>query len=306
MSGDTTTTLTNIINEVLIPQSVSTIFYNDWLFRHVPPEKPRGGSKVNWPVEVTGTNNAETYAEGDPMASPNANSILAAAVSKQPFQVTAKISNIAIDYLLENKLNLNAPELYTVNKAIQDLKDLVVTTNLALIEAGIDSAGTYAGINKSTYTGFASYEQATTTALTLAHVEDMIEALRDNDRACDFTQLEIWMPWNQVTNFARLRFGTTNHPWNTDRSNNFDAGKFYDANGNVPPYNGIPVFGVPDMTDTVILALQRNLLHFWETRPVRAEFKSVLEDAQVWEITCNYVATYDNPQKAGKLSGKTA
>jgi hypothetical protein len=303
MSLTTSTTWTNLIQEVLLPRVQSVFFQNDSLFKIWAPQPHLIGDSIDWPIHYgPSTDYAGTYSEGDPAPNPNIDVILKGSVSKQPFQVSASISKVALDYMGGNKLGLSDPVLFDIENKVKALLNSVNVTLLASLEAAVDSTGTYGGNAIATYSALASYESAVSGVHSISMMEDMYEALLDNDRGCDPSQLICLMPQNQITNHTRLVSGASNYPLNHQSGSPTDGGR------QIPgaKFNGVPIYGIPDMTDTVVLMGEKDKVAIFEARPVTIEEKSVTADEVFFLITCNYQIALLNQAKWAKLTGVTA
>jgi hypothetical protein len=303
MSLTTSTTWTNLIQEVLLPQVESTFYQNNSLFSIWTPEKHAIGDSIDWAIDYgPATDYSATYDQGDPAPNPNIETILKGTVAKQPFQVLAKISKVALDYMGGNKLGMSDPIMMDVAQKTAQLMNTVNTTLLANFEAAVDSTGSYDGNSRATYTGLASYEAAPNTTATLAHWEDCWEALIDNDRGVDPANIISLTAWNQITNYVRLATGASNMPFNHTSGQVIDGGRL--APGCM--FNGRPVYGIGDMTDTTLLMGDKTKVAIYEARGITIEEKSVMADEIALLITCNYQIVVKNTQKWGKTTGLTA
>jgi hypothetical protein len=293
----------NLINEVLLPKVQSTFFANNALFGIWSPVPHRGGDSVDWAISYgPSTDYSATYSEGDPAPNPNIETILKGTVSKQPFQVAASISKVALDYMADNKLGVSDPVMMDLELKTKQLLNTVNTTLLASLESAVDSTGSYGGNALATYTALQSYESAVSGALTLSALEDMYEALIDNDRGVSPESIITLAPVNQGTNYSRLSAGASNFPFNHSSGSPIDGGRQISG----MTFNARPFVLVPDMTDTVILMGDRDVVSIYETRPITIEEKSVTADELFFLITCNYQIVVHNTQKWGKLTAVTA
>jgi hypothetical protein len=302
MATTTSTDLIAYVTEALVPEEVSTFFSNNTLTSLFPPEPAPPGDSIDWAVNYgPSTNYATTYGEDDAAPQPNVEVVLNPEVAKQPFAVTAKISNVALDYLRDNRAGLDMLT-WDIKQKTRQLLDLVNTTLLSTFETtAIDATATYGGVVRATYTAWGSYESAVNTTHALSQLEDMYEALLDNDRAVNVGDLICLMPFNQITNYSRVSGNLTTHPTVVLPGQPVDAGL-----ASRLMFNGVPIIGVPDMTDTVVMMGEKSQVHIYETRPVTVTPQGVRGDYQEFLITCNYQIAVMNPAKWGKVTGVTA
>ena len=315
MATEDTTTLTDIINDQFSSEIQSSINDNTQLFQLFPPVSAESysegsGDSIRWTVELTEDDNSEEYVEGTPIPVPSNIGINKAAVGKTHYHNAAKITGISLDFLKNNKVDLTSPFGRTIMKSGMQLQRKINTGMLAALQAAIDSTGTYAGIDRSTYPLWASSEEATSTALTLAQVNDQIRILKSAPRGVDFNNLRILLPPELGQAFGDLRTADTNRPFNTSRAsaNDMDGGNLYVEGGGLPPYNGIPVIEVQEMTATNVLIVDVTKIAIVETRPVTIVDKTqgVMEDAELRYLTAAYNIIVENPYHCAKLSNKTA
>ena len=264
-----TTTLDPIISEVYNPYLSKLTFFNSYmlqvpgaaeadgdvpkgLFPVVPSQK---GKNHRWPVEAA-TGAAVALAEGQAWPAPGNNTYLQAYI---PYSVgyyarTVEITGQAIDAAMGEAEIIAAldGELVSAHKAFEDALNLAALGTGAMgIQLAIDSAGTYAGINRSTYSAWGAHETALGGAMSRSAMRDEVEALLDNDRGARHGDLVIGCPVNQISNIHALGGAGAGVPLNTAGGQHLDLG--YTGQS----FEGIPIIGIPDMTDTVLLVVHR-------------------------------------------------
>jgi hypothetical protein len=303
MSGTTSTTLTNLINEIMLPEVQSTVYKNVQLFNLWTPEPHTEGAHIEWPINVgPATDYASTYSEGDPYPNPNVATPLKGSIAKQPFHALVKVSNVALDYMRGNKVGWSNTLTEVTKLVTEDLINYVNTTLLASFEAGVEATGSYDGNDRATYTSLASYEENNSTTLALSHLEDMLEALMDNNRGVPHMNIGSLCPFNQLTNYQRLSTGASNLPFNSSAGSPVDGGRMIPG----ATFSGTPIYPIGGMTDTVWYMGDMSTVKIYEARPITLTPVEVYEDATAIAITCNYQIVIKNTQKWGKLTAKTA
>jgi hypothetical protein len=227
-------------------------------------------------------------------------------LSWKSFRTVIEFTGFAVDDCRDEADLVNALERSVVNAA-RTLRDLINTTWLGTASGGlqhiISSTTSYGGIARGTYTTWKSYQVTTCGALTQTKLEDMIEALQDNDRGVDVSELVLLAPWNQITNIRRFAgwsgSGAAVQPY-------VQPGGVLELGWVDQKFNGIPIMGVPDMTDTVILALHRPSFYVVEHRPLTFEEKDNPGDGRRWHLTWRGALVSEAPHKCGKLATVTA
>lgn len=310
--------VTTLINEVWTPELETTVFFNNWMFdgSRFPVVDSPGGETVSTGYEYSITTNAGTYNYDDAMVEPFTTSQVKAYFNKDHFQEAARIFKVHLDYLRNGGAKPKGFDYqrHTLEIATKNLLDKAVTTMIADIESQVDSSTAYsdASLSRTTYATLKSYEEATSTALTLAHLEDMIEALMTHttygQNVKSEADLLLLFPRNQVTNLSRLATGQAYDAaffqmiTSTQNMGPADAGRVFRTR----QFEGIEIAVVPDMTSTVMLCVHKPDVKIWRHRPLTIEPKSEAADTELYLLTCGYNAIVHRPGNSGKLSGKTA
>jgi hypothetical protein len=251
--------------------------------------------------------NAATYNYDDPAPDPDTSSQVRAYFNKDNYQGTARTFNVYNTYLTNGGSEVGggslAADQLAIELAASNLRDLISTTAIADIESQIDSAGNYSDgtLSRSTY-NFTSYEESTSTALTLAHMEDALEAVEGVTygpggmpaRREDY----VWLvPRNQLTMVS----GASNFPINFTPEGIKDPTRTVNLS-----HETVPIIAVPDMTTTVLLLVHKPTTFLYEGRALEIKPKSELADTNIWLLTATYNLVATNPRACAKLSAKTA
>jgi hypothetical protein len=179
-----------------------------------------------------------------------------------------------------------------------DLIDLINTTYMAStygLEAAIAATGSYGGITRGSVTYFESKVTAVNDVLASTDLQDMLEALKDNDIGV-VPNLLIG-PVNQETNIYRLT------P---------DAGmRVTDYQNPLPNFQNQRVAGMQpaflgDWTDTVLCFLRREHVHVIQHQPFQVKEMAPSGDSDVTQNSYMGVIVHKRPRLAGKLTGVTA
>jgi hypothetical protein len=148
-----------------------------------------------------------------------------------------------------------AVQVMEARKAVQQAvmtRWLGATAGTDGIQLAVDSTGTYAALDHAAVTGWASTEVNHNAALTYAGLDDLLETMRDDPIRTKPTAFLV--PENQITNYTRLSGPGVRQTFMAvpnGNGNNFDMGP-----SGVQSFSGIPLIGVAELTDTVILALR--------------------------------------------------
>ena len=314
MPGNTYATL---VREVWTPQLETTVFRNNWMLdgSTFPVVTPPGGTTISTGYEYAITSNTGTYNHDDPMPEPFASSQVRAYFTKDYFQEAARLFGQYLDNMGNGGTEPSfAPIQHELDSAAKNLLDIATTTMLADLEAQIDGANTYsdAALSRTTYATLLSYEEDTSTALTMAHLEDMVEALMTHTTYGQQVRSEsdlLWLfPRNQVTNLSRLAGGQAYNAdlfhmaASTQDMGPMDAGRVFRTKS----FEGIEMRVVPDQTNTTILLVHKPDITIYQNRPLTIKEKTENADSLLWHLTCGYNVVCKSPGNSGKLSDKTA
>lgn len=325
----TTTTLSTLVRPVVSETDATIVKYTNRQFfqvmraiglqENIPMSM--GDSAFRWKViRGTGNSSVETYSEGQAAAASGSQSVVEAASSYIYFRVVAELTGHAADQLKSHYLGTDyAPQALggEIKNGIDDLDDLAATTFLGTgasgLELAIDAAGTYSGLSRTTYSDWGSEENAVSGVLTVASMTLLHEELEDNDRGATVTAC--LMPRNQLTNYAAL----------VGAENGTAADRLvrYVSQGGAPQLdvgfmttgltiNGTPIYGVQDMTDTVVAMLDttdRNGWAYITQRPIQIADKTAGSNSDAYavkHVTMASTMVCRNPRKQGKLTAVTA
>jgi hypothetical protein len=278
------------------------VYVNNALFPilGVLPARPHpGGSYTNWKVRSAGPT-ASIFTEGGSVASPSSSTYVRAYVSPVYIGVMVGFSGIAMDSLAsEAGAAFNAE----IEAGIMQIGDLFTTSFLNStygLELAIDGTTNYANITRASAPYWQSLETDLSTVLSYAAVRDMLEGLRDNDRGSKIGPGRgvILCPENQKSNFADLsgqRFIQLASP--TEGAAISDQ-----------TFDGIPIEGIGDMTDTTILYLNTTPGQFElvEYRGFTPKFHDNQGDNENYWLSSGMALKVANPKLHGKHINVTA
>lgn len=322
MAVSTTTTLDAVIAEVYNKGRVADItFINDYMVQlpGLPDEggqekKPkglfpiipsRGGSAYRWTVQTAGPT-AREYDEGQAPPAPTGNTYVEASIAYSTgyFDVALELTGHAIDALKDEGAIVEEVDKILVD-GFRSMQDAINNKALGSTDWGlqlaIDSSGTYAGLARGTYTTWVAGETALSAALSRSALRDGIEYLTDNDVGARHQDLILLMPVNQVSNYHGLGISTS-HPVVM----NTQGGAALDLGFTGEYFEGLPIYGIPDLTDTVVMILDRTKVYWVMHRPPTIEKKQTAGDSVAWYLTCSMILVMEDCTHGYKLTGVTA
>lgn len=325
--GADTTSLSTLIRPVVSEQPSVAMYTNNSFLPAMQALGMKeadqlGDNYVRWKVlRGTGNSSVETFTEGMGIASAGSQSWVEAYLAWVYTRAHVQMSGHARDamrsaYLGDAYLGQFAGEVkYAVDNMMDNYTNALLGTGANGVQLAIDSAGTYAGINRSTYSDWGSGETAVSGVLTVAAMTAAVEALRDNDIANTGTRFDaVVMPVNQITNYAALV-----GPENGTAANRLV--RYVAQPGQVAPhidlgwddtgltFMGKPIVGVPDLTDTVVLFLCNIPDDWFLTYTRRLETKELaITDDSAANLQVSFGAAFGcrNTRRQYKLTGVTA
>lgn len=308
--GDTFDTL---VRNVWAPELYREHFLNDWFFNgsRFEMKQALGGDTISTPYEYTVSSNVGTFQYDDPMVEPLQSSQVRAYFNKQSFQEAARVFKTKLNYRQNGGYQVAFEAIqHELDLAMKTLRDKIVTTLIGQLEAQIDSTTAYsdASLSRTTYAALKSYEEATATALTLTHLEDLVEALMTHTtygvNVSSESELLFLFPRNQLTNLSRLTGGGQYNESviALQDGSPADAGRVFRTKS----FEGIEIASVPDMTTTVILCVHKPNIVLHQTEPFEVEEKSEAAHTRLWKLTDGWNIEAKRPNNHAKLSGKTA
>lgn len=310
----TTTTLANDIGVIVSTDVVQGIFRNDEFFSLFSMTQATADTNHRWHVITAGLTGT-LKAEGDAFSAAQNTTNSRASLGYHRHDAVIRITDDLRASLGPNNSNSYwqglAQEVMHARKAVQQAimtRWLGSTAGTDGLQLAIDSTGTYAGLDHAAITGWASLETAINAALTLAALEDHLESLRDDPRR---SRPELWlMPENQITNYTRLSGPGVRQTFVANpmsQGNNYDIGPT-----GVQVCGGVPIVGVAELTDTVILALKRSDAMIRYRDDGRGSLgwgtEEVPRGGYATDVAINWYGhlCYMDPYRAGKLTGVTA
>lgn len=295
------------------PGFVQTVYYNNEFLSLFPVVSQFYDTSYRWKAMTAGNTSAETFTESQSQPVPVASTYVNAALAFVYFRAMMRITGHVRDAVAQSAgeyagLSLINQEFENAQQAIIDLMNTTfLGTGNSGLQLAVDSSGTYAGLLRSTYTTWASYEAAVNTTLSHSDLTLMRESLRDNDIGGKMTL--VLAPHNQITNIQAL----TGAPGASNTSLRYDLTQSGGALQLAPTLNQTMFgearcVGVGDLTDTVIFGLDpladggiKTVVH--RELDVRPDISG---DDDVYQVSTSATLVVPNPKLQGKLTGVTA
>lgn len=293
------------------------IFYNNevmTLFDRVPMT---GGSTFNYKHHSAGAT-ASTYVEGDALGSANTQTYATSQYQMTYYKRVIQITGHARDQLRNgspgaaffDQIALEAEYAMKeiVDLASTDMLGTGLTTPVGL-QGICDSAGTLAGIDRSSATWFQAYEVDTAgSGLAMTDLDIVWGNVHDANYASPGINM-ILTSWTQVRIAKGLSTNWgSNNPYglpNTTAPVDFGQGMGIGAGrGNTGMfYSGAPIIAVRDLTSTVWLFLRRENVRIAVQRGMTVDPLAKTDDSDKFLLTWAGAITADNPRYFAKLTG---
>jgi hypothetical protein len=295
---------------------IDTTFRNSEVLGLFPPRPLTGGATFNIKMLYGFNSSVGSYVEGDAVGVAGSQSYLTAQWPVTYYKVVTQITGHANDQLKggnPSAVFFNQLELEFV-KGMEDLIDKASNDALGTgltapvgIQGVVDSAGTIAGVNRSTFTWFGAYETTDIgTTIALADLDNAEQNSRDSDNASNFD--EYWTSWKQLNKYKQLVASTAGTS-NSILINAADAS----ANGirlpsvSTPNYIGQRMIRpIRDLTNSIWMGVTRNLLFLGVQRETTTVPLGITDDSTKFLTTMAVGIGTDNPRKHWKVTGFTA
>jgi hypothetical protein len=293
----TTTSGANAIREAYQPGFVEAVYRNNSLLGLFPaPEGAVGDTNVRWKVNSSGQT-PEIFTEGQAQPVAGNQTYTNAAVAWNYFRGMVQVTGHAKDALQSAWLPAVEEEMTLL---MQDIIDLITTTTMSGangLETMVDSTTTYAGIARGAAAYWESTETAVSGALATSDLQDIDEAIRDNDKGGNPGL--ILCPWNQNTNIYRL----TGTPF-------VQQGPVTDKSPGmlVQSFNGSNIVPLGDFANTVIMFLDMTPGKWAHVviRDFEVKDMGPSGDSDVMQVSTGRILINKSPKLDGKLTGVTA
>jgi hypothetical protein len=294
MAGATTSTTSNAVR-TYVAGLVDTADYDGTPLRDITQEIPsQGDTSYRWNIKYGHNASSVDYNEGDALTAPG-NTLTARAAVAYSTGYTRTVFSLtghAKDAAKNGYWDLMEVEAADALQAHMHAKEGKLVTAL---EAAIDSAGSYAGLLRSTYK-LASTEAASST-LTLAELQTEWETMAKIENATNMGNVIKISTIDMINEYADVANGIAYFE-NLTLPGVIDAGKL----GNVIRYNNRPWIEVPTMTATTILTFDPSHVKRVVHRPVTIREVPTSKDEQEFAIESCEIIIHENPRKAGKIT----
>jgi hypothetical protein len=271
---------------------------------------PAGGTPLKWAVQYSSTSGAEIFVENQALGTNSKRNLAQASLT--PFYVRAPIAvtGHVMDQVMAGGTFEDVAQ-GELDSAIKDAYYLLEQTLLGSTQdrglaSIVDSTGTYAGLDASSYASWASAETAVSGNMTAAVMQDGYETIRS---APYLTRPSvILLPTNQMTNYTSV-MGPAASSTPSRVMLPQQPGQPYDI-GLLrvrPEFNGIPLVEINGMTSTEVywLDLTNENITLQTIRDLRVEKYAKTNDNEQWVVSWGGALKVKSRRRNLKLTGVT-
>jgi len=297
----TLTTHAEVLQDEYAPMYTEAMFRNSSLVPLFgPPMMSPGGDSRKWLVHSGVNDSVKIFDEGDASSDPGNQAYVTASLSYLHLQGLTQITGHARAALRSGHFDSIDEE---ATGCIADMVDLYNTSLMGStygLLVAVDSTTTFAGIARGAASYFESKETAVSGILALSDLQDLEEALKDNDRGARLgSNGLILSAMNQRTRYYNVTGGPATQMIG-------DRDKAPALSGQLE-YAGMPFIGLPDFDDNTLLMLDMsennwdNMIH--EDFMVHDQGRSGDSDVFMFTFRGNLICK--NPVTMGKLTSLT-
>lgn len=292
---------------------VESLFRNDEVMSEFGMREFTGGSTINRKHHYAGNTSVDTYDEGDAIGVAGAQSYLTALWPEKHYKAVVQITGHARDYLRDgsNEAAFFDQIGMETDRAFADLVDRVSTDMLGTgttapvgIQGIVDSAGTVAGINRSTYTWFQAYEAAGSS--TVISTTDLNSAMYQSSDATYAGQVsEIWTSPKQGYRYRESigNAGVANSPIRIIQTGPGSMPVGSPAADDPLFLGGRQIKTKRNLTNSVWLGLTKIDFFIGRMRDWQVDALAKVDDSDKFLITGSFGLGNDNPKRSWKLTG---
>jgi hypothetical protein len=294
-----TTTLADLIVQLYKGPWVEALNTNTFLLTRIQ-QKTGVGEGVRWPVRYAGNTSAGSYAEGDTAAGAGNQGFKKAFLTWKLNKVEVEVSGLAqaigdnggmIVPALRTELDLGLADMRgNINTQLMSAGTGNSAKDITGLFAAISDTGTYAGLDRGTYTWWKSYVSAnggTERALTeelMRTVKSGVEARGGRVRAI-YTSSKQWYAYGDILRVERRQMNPTT------LTGGYQALDF----------EGVPLIKVPGYDTNRMDFVDEDLLEYVVLKDFEAKPMAKTKDSDVIWVTHYSQLVCRNPYRMGSL-----
>jgi len=294
MAGATTTTLAKAIKTTFQPVMQKTFSEATPIMDFFGTKPSLGGDSIDWKVNYSGNDSAETYSEGDAAPAAGYQSYIDATLAHNHFQLTVQISGHAKDAMKNGYFDGAMKE---IQGGVSALGRKVETTVMADIVDAIDDDTSYAGLTRATYNLDCFVQAGGSAALTVAMMENCWEAKMLDARAGDMSDWLWFCAPEQDLAYQRAADGLGGVNLNLAIGSQLDVGRAQSGRS----FNGHPIVVFTTLTNTFMFGSRKSDILIEEARPLTIDPLGKTDDTDKFLITWAGKAAHLDPYRATRI-----
>lgn len=315
MAGTVTSSLTAALRTTAAAGLSEALFRNNELMPLFARAGWEGGSTKNYKIHYGGNSSVGTYAEGDAIGTAGSQSYLTANFPEKHYKAVVQITGHVYD---QTQGGNQAAVFFDQAErefayATNDVVDLITTDMLSTgttapvgIQGIVDSTGTLAGIDPSTYTWWAAYEVAG--AATTIAVSDFDLALfhaRDPEYAAN---IDLIITSHKQASKLKTVLGNMGASGNSIRTLATAGGYIMNLGDYAQGMfvGGIPIIPLRDLTNSIFIGVERSRIEVATQRPLNVLPLAKTDDSDKWLMTWAGGLCTSNRMKAFKITTLSA
>ncbi len=306
--------ITDALKSQAVQEQIEQLYRNDEVMREFQMRPFTGGSTINVKMHYAGNTSVSTYSEGDAIGQAGAQSYITAQWPEAHYKCVVQITGHARDFTKDGS---NSAVFY--DQAGQEIQrgmvDIVHQISLDMLSTGttapvglqgiVDSTGTLAGLSKSTYTWWASYETAgSSTTITVADLNSGLASAADPPYAARISAF--WTSWKQKGKHANVigNAGAANSPIQIQVGNGTPSINM-PSTTDISYHGGVPIKPKSNLTNSIWLGLTESDFFIGVSRDITVALLGKTDDSDKYLITCGYGLGCMAPRRSFKLTTYT-
>lgn len=307
------TSISDALRDQRVAGIVEAQFRSNEVIGLFPMRPFTGGATINVTMHYAGNTSVGTYQEGDAPVEAGSQSYLTAQWGAAYYRGVISFTGHAEDQLMGGSLQAAFYDQIgqEMDRCMVDITHAIATDMLGTgltapvgMLGIIDSTGTIAGLSRSTYTWFASFEGSSLSSSTVITVADIDSAqYQTADPPYEGRVSAIWTSLKQSAALKNVigNAGVSNSPVRQDAGAAVNAGNVLD-----PSYvGGLPIRKIRGLDNSVWLGVSESEFFIGDMRSWKVDELAKVDDSRKFQITRAVGLGCMNPRRNWKLTGYT-
>lgn len=310
--GATTTTLTAAIGTTFEPGMTKTFYEGTPTLNLLgfPGRENTGGDSIDWKLNYAG-NAGAILNEGDALPASGNQTYADMTIAHTLFVNVVEFTGHAIDAMKNGYFNGIQAEL---DGGVSGLLHKIEEKFVTVLEGAVNDDTSYGGQTRATVHADSYVVAGGSAANTLANLSELYEALTLDPRGVVYDPMKymFFSANEQLTAYTEIATGHivtgdaeasgAHRPYVTNQTDGtLDAGMMK----HTLRYNGLPWYGLPTATNTLVTLCDRTKIVLEQSRPVTIEPLAKTDDNSKFLISWHGGLAYLDPYRAGRIEALT-